>query len=74
MSPEYEKVIPSSEIKGKQRIYYLVTYKGKVGERREEENGRQGNGKRAGTSSEIRVLEERNVKFVLGLVEADGKY
>lgn len=45
-----------------------------MGERREEENGRQGNGKRAGTSSEIRVSEERNAKPVLGPVKPDRKY
>lgn len=45
-----------------------------MGGPREEENGRQGNGKRAGTSSEIRVSGERNAKSVLDFVKPDGKY
>ena len=45
-----------------------------MGERREEENGRQGNGKRAGTSSKIRGSGERNAKSLLDFAEPGEKY
>lgn len=38
---------------------------GKVGERREEENGRRGYGKRAGTSCEVRVARHEIASFAI---------
>lgn len=70
-------VIPSSGClreNGRENLLFGNARGRGVGERREEENGRQGNGKRAGTSSKIRGSGERNAKSLLDFAGPDEKY